>query len=181
MIRCGVGRENEALLTTQVAAFTTSLDAELARSLLESHDIPSRLEGDLLVGAALPLQTALGGVKVLVTANDAVRASELITKHERELSTERRRSDTADERVARAYRLALIGLMLLPVAAQLISLVNILRAPWSALSAKGRRQYVIGLVFDLIVVGSAAYWLANWSTGEVPDVTNTMPQTDFGK
>lgn len=64
--------------------------------------------------AALPLQTAFGGVRVLVAASDAEQAATLIAEHEKALATERLRTDTADERVARAYRLALVGLMLLP-------------------------------------------------------------------
>lgn len=58
--------------------------------------------------------------------------------------------------------------------------MNLLRAPWSALSAKGRRQYVIGLVFDVIVIGCAAYWLVNRTSDAVPDVTDTMAHPDFG-
>lgn len=124
-------KEAETPLATLVASFTSTLDAELARTLLVQHDIGSRLEGDILAGAALPLQTAFGGVRVMVAADNAERASKLIGAHEKALAAERRRTD---ERVARAYRLALIGMMLLPVAAHLISLVNIVRTPWSALS-----------------------------------------------
>jgi hypothetical protein len=144
-----------------VASFTSTLDAELARTLLDQHEIASRLEGDMLVGAALPLQTAFGGVRVMVAADDAERASQLIAEHEKALATDRRRSDTADERVARAYRLALVGLLLFPLISQLISCINLLRTPWSALSAKGRRPYIIGMTFDLLVIGSAVYWLAH--------------------
>lgn len=145
-------------LNVQVASFTTPLDAELARTLLDQHDIQSRLEDAILLGAALPLQSAMGGVKVLVAAGDAERAAELIAEHERELAKQRIKTDTADARVARAYRLALVGLMLLPVAAHLISLVNLVRSPWRELSAKGRRHYVIGLGFDLLVLCAVVYW-----------------------
>ena len=127
-------KEAETPLTTLVASFTSTLDAELARTLLDQHDISSRPEGDILAGAALPLQTAFGGVRVMVAADNAECASKLIGAHEKALAAERRRTDTADERVVRAYRLALIRMLLLPVAAHLISLVNIVRTPWSALS-----------------------------------------------
>jgi hypothetical protein len=145
-------------LNVQVASFTTPLDAELARTLLNQHDIESRLEDDILIGAALHLQSAMGGVKVLVTARDAERAAKLIAEHERELAKLRVKTDTADARVARAYRLALVGLMLLPVVAQAISMVLLLRSPWRELSTKGRRHYVIGLGFDLLVIGAVVYW-----------------------
>jgi hypothetical protein len=145
-------------LNVQVASFTTPLDAELARTLLDQHDIASRLEDDILIGAALHLQSAMGGVKVLVAAGNAERAAELIAEHERELAKQRIKTDTADARVARAYRLALVGLMLIPVLAQVISLVSLVRAPWRELSAKGRRHYVIGLGFDLLVIGAVVYW-----------------------
>jgi hypothetical protein len=146
-------------LNTVVASFTSPLDAELARSLLLQHDIASRLEGDVLAGAALHLQTVFGGVKVLVAVGDSERAAELIEQHERALADERRRTDTADERVARAYRLALVGLLLLPVVTQAISLFNLLRAPWTALSKKGRRYYIVGASLDLVVIGAVLYWL----------------------
>lgn len=145
-------------LSVQVASFTTPLDAELARTLLAQHDIESRLEGDMVAGAALHLQYAMGGVKVLVADVDAERASKLIDEHERGLAKQRVKTDTADARVARAYRLALVGLMLLPLVAQVISLVNIVRTPWRGLSSKGRRHYVIGLGFDLLVIAAAVWW-----------------------
>lgn len=170
-----MGRETNTLLSTVVASFTTPLDAELARTLLDQSDIASRLEGDMLAGAALPLQTAFGGVRVLVAADDAERAAQLIAEHEKALATERRRTDTADERVARAYRLAIIGWMLLPVVAQLISFVNLLRAPWSALSAKGRRHYVVGITFDLLVLGSALYWVSHELLEPTPEIAAPQP------
>jgi hypothetical protein len=93
-----------------VASFTTPLDAELARTLLDAAE-------------------------------------------------RRQATDTADARVSRAYALALVGLMLLPLIAHAISLFNLLRVPWAALSAKGRRRYVIGVCVDLLVIVPVAYWL----------------------
>jgi Putative prokaryotic signal transducing protein len=142
------------------ATFTTALDAELARTLLDQHDIPSRLEGDLLAGAALPLSGGVG-VRLLVADEHAEQAHQLVETHEKELATQRRRADTSDERVARAYRLALVGLMLMPLLTQAISLVQVLRVPWSTLSARGRRHYVIAVLFDSLVLASAVYWLAH--------------------
>lgn len=155
-----MGNSSGAELNCVAATFATGLDAELARTLLDQHEIPSRLEGDLLASAALPLQ-GTAGVRLLVADEHAVRAHELVAQHEKALAAERRRTDTADQRVARAYRLALVGLMLMPVLTQAISLVQVLRVPWASLSARGRRHYVIALVFDCIVVGSAVYWLAH--------------------
>jgi hypothetical protein len=162
-----------------VASFTSALDAELARTLLDQHEIASRLEGDMLAGAALPLQTAFGGVRVMVAADDAQHAHQLISEHEKALAAERRRTDTADEKVARAYRLALIGLMLLPVVAHLISFVNLLRTPWAALSARGRRHLAIGLTFDLIVLGAALYWLIDHTTDDAPEVSGPLGHPDW--
>lgn len=133
----------------------------------------------MLAGVALHLQTAFGGVKVLVSADDAVRATELIEQHEKALADERRRTDTADERVARAYRLALIGLLLLPVVAHAISLFNLLRAPWSALSKKGRRQYVVGVAFDVLVIGAVLYWLIHPMFVRSPDFSETIVKPGF--
>lgn len=141
------------------ATFATAIDAELARTLLEQHDIPSRLEGDLLAGSGLLLTGAVG-VRLLVADQHAEQAHRLVEAHEKELAAQRRRVDTADARAARAYRLALIGLMLMPLLTQAISLVQVLRVPWSSLSARGRRHYVIAVLFDSFVLVSAAYGLA---------------------
>lgn len=150
----------DAELMSVAATFATPLEAELARLVLDEQDIASRLEGDLLSGAALPIQGAQS-VRLLVAARHAERAQELIREHERAVAAERRRTDTADQRVGRAYRLALVGLMLLPVVTQLISLVQLLRVPWAALSTKGRRQYVFALCFDALVLGAVVYWAAH--------------------
>jgi hypothetical protein len=147
-------------LMNVAATFSTPLDAELARLVLGEQDIDSRLEGDLLSGAALPIQGSRS-VRLLVAAEHAERAQQLIREYERALAAERRRTDTADERVARAYRLALVGLMLLPAVTQLISLVQLLRVPRSALSSKGRRQYFIALSFDVLVLGAVMYWASH--------------------
>jgi hypothetical protein len=171
--------ESQPPLDTLIASFTSTLDAELARTLLGSHQIEARLEGDILVGAALPLSSALGGVRLLVSEESAASAKQLLEAHDKALAADRRRTDTADQKVARAYRLALVGLMLLPVLAQLISLVNLVRVPWSALSRKGRRHYVVGLTFDLIVLGSVGYWLIGSTLDRTPDVTKTMPSPGF--
>lgn len=144
-------------LNMKVATFTTPLEAELARTLLGQHDIESRLEGDLLAGAASHL-SAMAGVRLLVAEPDAERAAALIEKHERELAAERRTTDTADARVRRAFSLALVGTVLLPVVAHAISLVNILRQPWGSLSKRGRRHYVLGLAIDLLVIAAVVYW-----------------------
>lgn len=154
-------------LMSVVATFATPLEAELARLMLGEQDIESRLEGDLLAGAALPLQGSRG-VRLLVAAEHAERAQALVQAHERQLAEERRRTDTSDDRVARAYRLALIGLLLFPVVTQLISLVQLLRVPWSSLSSKGRRHYVIALAFDLVVLGAVVYWVAYGRDAEAP-------------
>jgi hypothetical protein len=159
-----VGRESKLPLTTQVASFTTTLDAELARTLLTQNDIASRLEGDVLAAAALPLQTAFGGVRVLVAKEHAEEAFLLIEQHEKALAADRRNPDTADDRVARAYRLALVGLIVVPVLMHAISLLNLVRAPWSSLSDKGRRHYVIGMALDLLVLGPAVYFVVRMLT-----------------
>jgi hypothetical protein len=158
-----VSEEETTEGAVRVASFTTPLDAELARTLLEQHDIEARIEGDMLAGAALHLQSAFGGVRVMVPAADAVRARELIDAHERELAAERRGSDSADAQATRACALALVGWLICPFLAQLISLYQLLRIPWSKLGAKGRRRYVIGLCVDALILAPIAYSLLSES------------------
>gem|GEM_PF-3175636 len=112
----------------------------------------------MLAGAALPLGGEVG-VKLFVASANAEEAKALLSSHERQLAAERRRKDTVDEKVARAYRLAVVGWMLFPVLAQLISLYQLTGFPFAELSERGRRRFQIALFMDLLVVIAAVSWV----------------------
>lgn len=147
------------MLSAQVGSFATGFEAELARIFLESEGIPARIKGDMLAGAAQPLSGGVG-VRLLVAPERAAEARELIAKHERELAQSRRRRDTEDEKVTRAWRLALLGWMLLPVVTQIISLYQLSGINYQRLTEKGRERFGFALGFNLLVVFAAGFWLA---------------------
>jgi Putative prokaryotic signal transducing protein len=146
------------LYKAHIGSFLTPLEAELARSVLESAGIPSRIEGDTLAGAAQWVQ-GTDNVRIFVADENAEEAQRLIQEHDRALTAERRRADTLDEKATRAYRMTLIGWMILPVVAQAISMFTLVRLPYSKLSKTVRRRYRIAMLFNLIVLGSVAYAL----------------------
>src|SRR5262245_59986932 len=92
-----------------VGNFGSPLEADLAKVFLESHGLRCRLSGDVIVGAALPLQYALGGVKLSVRQRDAGEATDLLATYQTNLTEPEVRSETADERVARALRAAVVA------------------------------------------------------------------------
>lgn len=147
------------MLSVQVGSFATGFDAELVRVFLESEGIPARIEGDMLAGAAQPLSGGVG-VRLLVAPERAPEALELIAKHERELAASRRHEDTEDDKVTRAWRLALLGWMILPFIAQIISLYQLSGINYQRLTEKGRRRFGFAIGFDLLVVLAVGLWLA---------------------
>ena len=136
-----------------VGSFYTPLDAELARGVLEGADIPSRIEGDQLAGAA---QWAQGqaNVRLFVADEHAEEAERLLREHEAALAAERRKPDTLDDAATRAYRLAILGWMLLPVVTQAMSAARLARIPYAKLSKPVQRRYLIAMTFNGVVLGS---------------------------
>jgi hypothetical protein len=61
-----------------VASYPTSAEAELARGLLVGGGLEAQLDGSAISDVAGFIGTALGGVRILVRAEDAERASEVL-------------------------------------------------------------------------------------------------------
>ena len=61
-----------------VATFTLPTEAEMARELLESNGIDARLQDQGFVGVYPWLSNAVGGVKLVVPADDAELAKEIL-------------------------------------------------------------------------------------------------------
>ncbi len=61
-----------------VATFALPTEAEMARELLERNGIEALLRDEGLVGVHPWLSNAVGGVKVVVPAEDAKRAREIL-------------------------------------------------------------------------------------------------------
>lgn len=61
-----------------VASFTGLGEAELARGALESQGIDARLQGEQLVAVAWHLSNAVGGIKLIVPAEQRERAGQIL-------------------------------------------------------------------------------------------------------
>ena len=69
---------NDTLETVQV--YGAQMDAELARMLLESHEIPAFIIDGQMVSTNSLLSNAIGGIRLQVRHDDLHRAKEILTE-----------------------------------------------------------------------------------------------------
>jgi hypothetical protein len=139
----------------RIASFGAPHEAALARAYLESEGIPCRITDDFLVGAALGYEAAFGGVKLFVRSSDALRASELLESY-RTAPASRPRAETQPERLRRAFRTSIIGLVLFPVALHLLSLWLLRNVAYRGLNQADRKTYLVTLVLNCAALVVAA-------------------------
>jgi len=167
-----------------IATFSLPTEAEMARELLEQNGIAAVLRDEGLVGVHPWLSNAVGGVKVVVPAEDAERAVEILEGAGRasdsgtadtgdastpafpdlEIADEPEPSETnapvlseADALAARAAFAAYFGLLLLPPLFHFWSLWLLIQASRSStpLGERGRKQAWRALAVDLLVFAAA--------------------------
>lgn len=63
-----------------VAQFASPVEANIARGMLENHDIRSILDNETIVGV-LPMLQAIGGVRLMVMSKDYDEALRLLKSH----------------------------------------------------------------------------------------------------
>ncbi len=151
-------------------AYGSPHEAELGRALLESREIACRLKDDILVGTALLYEAALGGVKLIVAAEDEARARALLDDHEASLKAERRKvEETHSQRVTRAWRTSLVALIVCPGILNLFSLWLLARSSYGKLDAKARRRYWLALLVDGLVLASIVIVITQWRSPPPPE------------
>lgn len=148
-------------------------DAALIRGMLEDRGIPAELQDDM-IGTMAPWYAAPGGagaVKVVVADEHAQQARELIAAsdverpgngHALETPTDLAGPASAAERlVDRAFRLAIVGVILLPGLLHLISLFLLARsrAHGSLPEGKTRRRFRFTLIFDVVMTVLSVFGL----------------------
>ena len=146
---------------TTVAAFNTPVEAELARNRLEEKGIAAVVVDAETVGMLFHLGGALGGVKVQVAESDAVRARAVLASREGRAALsdeddygleervkagsrvrirhspakaddeEEAVESEADATAARAWRSAVIGLLMLPPLLHFYSAWLLFQIPWT--------------------------------------------------
>lgn len=158
-----VSTEEEAV----VAAYSTPLEAELARGRLESEGIAARIADGNTVSIAQHLSPALGGVKIVVGRSDfevarAILMSPGLESVDDEIDEPKPPEMTADQLANRALRAAVLGLVVVPPVGHLWSLVLLGSALKHAepMTAKGKRQATLAAVVDAGVIGVALWVLA---------------------
>ena len=145
-----------------VSQYQAPYEAELAANYLREHGLVVRVDNDVLQGMNPLWGMALGGVRVYVVEGHAERAKELLKELAHEPFEQTEPTDStreADDAARRSLAAAVIGTFLLPVAAQLYSLVLALRLSPSQLSPRGRRHRVLAVFVDALVLGLCLFWL----------------------
>jgi Putative prokaryotic signal transducing protein len=170
---------NEPLTT--VATFSTPVEAELARNRLEEQGIPAIVMDAETVGL-FQMGGAFGSVKLQVPESDARRARRILAV--RASRAEREEDYSADEHIqdhgrvrvrhsparaddeeevaesesdataARAWRSAVIGLLLLPPLLHFYSAWLLFQLPWTQgpLTLRGKQKAFLAAALDLLVL-----------------------------
>jgi hypothetical protein len=166
-----------------VATFSTPVEAELARNRLAEKGIAAFVVDAETAGMLFALGGALGGVKVQVAESEAARARTVLAARAGRASMsdgddyglEGRRArprhspatvaeeeeeeplvSDADATAARAWRSAVIGLLMLPPLLHFYSAWLLFQLPWTrgTLSTEGKRNVVLAAVLDLFVLAA---------------------------
>jgi hypothetical protein len=144
----------------RIRSFSTPADAELAKAFLESQNIRAELRGDALLSTADIFAQAIGGVDLLVRERDARRARRMMALYQRSTSASNSaRAESLDERVKRAWRSALFGILLLPLVANVYSMVILSGVRFGDLSSKSRLRYVVTWTLDIALIGAETWGL----------------------
>jgi hypothetical protein len=165
-----------------VATFPTPHEAQLAKMQLESADIAAVVCDEMTVGMVWHLGPALGGVRVQVAEEDAERAESILSgaqptekvdhpseqlPYRKAASREQELDEivptrAADETARRAFRAAIIGLVLCPGIFHVYSagLLWSLKTGRQELSVSGRRNFLAAAILDGLVLATLMLLIA---------------------
>lgn len=160
--------DNPETVTPRLVIITSYMwvyEAHLAKALLESYDIEAFVSDDNIVTVDPLASVAYGGVKVMVSEDEAVRALEILRNHESgqgaENSQDSEKPETesdghsphpAEDLARRAYVAAVFGIAFIPL--QLYSLWLLVRfyPQRSRASRSARRKAIGALLFNSLLV-----------------------------
>lgn len=153
-----------------IATYNSVYEAKVAKTLLESQEIPVFLADENTIGTAWHLSQALGGVRLCVPSEfieDALKLLDEVSSNpgdakengtaadeENQVLLDAPRSVSAADRFASlSYKAAIVGLAL-PFVGQIYALVNALRAVSAKdrLSSKGKRHLFTASIISIIVI-----------------------------
>ncbi len=151
-----------------VGTFATVGEAEMARGQLAAAGIAVRLDNAQTLGV-LPMHSmALGGVGVVVPAQDAAQAREILGYDANDEAGPDEQTEPGsalalqepDAWMRRAAVAAGLGSVLIPVLPTLYSLHVLLRHGRGIMSARGRRNRGIAIVFNALALTIMALFLS---------------------
>jgi hypothetical protein len=147
----------------RTATYYSVDEAELARAHLEGNGIVARIEGQHAIGV-LPLEAiALGGVRVLVRADDLERAQELLATTSAGNPTNGKAAepiavDEGDAWMKRASFSAFLGVSACPLVGTVYASYLIARYGSLPRGPSGRLHYRLAVVFIFIALGVMLLW-----------------------
>lgn len=144
----------------QIATYPNAAEAEVARAALEGEGIKSYTADDDLVSMVWLLGNAVGYVKLLVAADDAERALAVLreatpsTTVADEENEPTELTDVGDSEARRAWRTAVLGLVVCPPLLSLYSAYLLIKLGSSnpPLSHRGRNSVVGAIVVNLVML-----------------------------
>jgi hypothetical protein len=171
-----VDEEDEPELGT-VAAYSTVIEAEMARGRLEAAGIPSRVVDGNTVGMVQVLSHAVGGVKLKVPLTDLEEARAVLVSPAAILDDDGGDDDgdgaddeapdaqsapsSKDQLALRAFRASMIGFVVAPPVLHLWSLSLLVgyATAGGVASSQARRRARTALVVDVVVLGLVGFAL----------------------
>ena len=165
-----------------IATFNEPIEANLARIQLESEGIPAYLADEATVGIAWHLGTAIGGVKLQVSEDDAQRALSVleektpIVSSDHELAANETAmqsevkpgvTDPTEELVTRALRSAVLGLLFLPLQIYSLWLLCRIGLNHRPLSTTHWKRVILSWICNLPILITCLFII--WATFFRPD------------
>ncbi len=150
-----------------IATFNNSVEASLTQEILKTQGIESWFQDDATVNLAWHLTIAVGGIKLFVREQDEQLARTILDEYQASLNEETSQNNdltpevveeshleltSTDKILRRALRVAVVGLIFLPL--QLYSLWLLLTLFWKGLPKTQRQRltFIITLGLDLAVL-----------------------------
>jgi hypothetical protein len=147
-----------------VATFTNSIEATLAQQCLEAEGIPAFLQDEATVNVAWHLTIGVGGIKLQVNREQAEQAmlilaeasqadySALVEEEEEPEENLVSKPSLADRLAERAFRVAVLGIIFLPLQLYSLWLLVKLLVSRRKISSKGQILAWAAMGIDCIVL-----------------------------
>ncbi len=165
--------DGERIPQALVMSFSSLMEAELARGRLEVEGIAARIVDGNIVGMHAAMSGVVGGVKLWVAQEHLAVAREALLPPRHDDDDTANADDgphtpraslvrTGDDHAQRAFRTAVLGVVLFPPLLNIYSITLAVRAlhDGATLSPRSRRRVVGAVVVDSVVAAAVALIVA---------------------